>query len=258
MARNKKSDTSKGSPAWMNTYSDLVTLLLCFFALLFSMSSIDIEKFKALISSFDSHIDLMPGGLAVEEGPLITNGITQLDDIALYFLHEGEEGEYESEEVIQEKLAQAKDIAEDLDEYLEAYNIRDQVEITYTAQYVQLSLKGAILFDSARSELKTDALSLIDTLGDVLKKYEDKKIAIEGHTDNLPINTRQFPNNWYLSAARAITVATYLTENKNFSPENVSAIGYGEYRPIASNGTAEGRAENRRVEIKIINTLNAE
>ena len=83
-------------------------------------------------------------------------------------------------------------------------------------------------------------------------KYPENDIKIEGHTDNLPINTTQYPNNWYLSAARAISVATYFTDYKNFSPDRISTEGYGEYRPKAPNDTPENRAINRRVEIKVI------
>ncbi|MFP4697255.1 MAG: OmpA family protein [Eubacteriales bacterium] len=255
MAKKKQPDIPpKGSPAWMNTYGDLVTLLLCFFVLLFSMSSIDIEKFKAMISSFDEHIDLMPGGRSIEEGDLISNGINQLEDLEIYFLQRDYE-EQKNDEENEERLEKAEEIASDIGEYLEKNNISDKVEITYTAQYIQLSLSGAILFDSGEADLLQEAETLIETIGDILKKYKNNKIAIEGHADNVKINTKEFPSNWYLSSARAIEVADYLMENKSFAPENISAVGFGEYRPIASNDTVEGRAKNRRVEIKVINTL---
>ncbi|TCT16431.1 chemotaxis protein MotB [Natranaerovirga pectinivora] len=252
MARRSKNEPSKaGSPAWMSTYGDMVTLLLCFFVLLFAMSTIDITKFKAIINSFDNNIDLMPGGQAIEVGELITSGISQLDILGFYL----EQSDGEDFQDFDNRLENAREIANDIGEYLDEQNISDRVEITYSAQYIQLSLEGAILFDSGKAELKPDGAELIDIIGNVLKRYEDNEIAIEGHTDNVPMNTIQFPSNWHLSSARAITVANFLMTHKEFSPEKLFAVGYGEYRPIDDNSTVQGRAKNRRVEIKIINKL---
>jgi chemotaxis protein MotB len=273
MARKQHTDEGpKGAPAWMSTYGDMVTLLLCFFVLLFSMSSVDIAKFKAAMSSFADQIDVLPGGEALTEGELLNNGVTQLSDIQIIIqgnmnlnqnqdntLPEQEDTDIEiDEDSIKEKTEEyirAGQIAESIEEQIrnEGYDA-DVVAISYTSNYVKLTLQGEFLFDSSRANLRTEAVSAIDAIANTLKKqeYSSYDIQIEGHTDNLDINNAQFPNNWILSSYRAYAVLEELLESHEFDPEKVAATGYGEYRPIASNDTLEGRAQNRRVEIKVV------
>jgi chemotaxis protein MotB len=273
MARKQHTDEGpQGSPAWMSTYGDMVTLLLCFFVLLFSMSSVDIAKFKAAMSSFADQIDVLPGGEALTEGELLNNGVTQLSDLQIIIqgnmnlnqnqdntLPEQEDTDIEiDEENIEEKTEEyirAGQIAESIEEQIrnEGYNA-DVVAVSYTSNYVKLTLQGEFLFDSSRANLRTEAVSAIDAIANTLKnqEYSSYDIQIEGHTDNLDINNAQFPNNWILSSYRAYAVLEELLESHDFDPEKVAATGYGEYRPIASNDTLEGRAQNRRVEIKVV------
>ena len=260
MARQKQEEAKKGAPEWMNTYGDLVTLLLCFFILLFSFSSIDVAKFKALVNSFENNIDLLTGGQAVEEGDMVNNGISQLDELATYYINEKSkdtnEQETEKDNDNEEKTnTENEKIAKDIKEYVEKKNIANKIDVTYTAQYVLLSLNGATLFDSGKADLRADSIQLLNSISEVLKKYTKNTIAIEGHTDNRPINTSQFPSNMYLSSARAIKVYEYLVGNKKFDAKKLFAVGYGEYRPVASNENEAGRSKNRRVEIKIINSI---
>ncbi len=273
MARKQHTDEGpQGAPAWMSTYGDMVTLLLCFFVLLFSMSSVDIAKFKAAMSSFADQIDVLPGGEALTEGELLNNGVTQLSDLQIIIqgnmnlnqnqdntLPEQEDTDIEiDEENIEEKTEEyirAGQIAESIEEQIrnEGYNA-DVVAVSYTSNYVKLTLQGEFLFDSSRANLRTEAVSAIDAIANTLKnqEYSSYDIQIEGHTDNLDINNAQFPNNWILSSYRAYAVLEELLESHDFDPEKVAATGYGEYRPIASNDTLEGRAQNRRVEIKVV------
>lgn len=132
----------------------------------------------------------------------------------------------------------------------------DQVEITATSDYVLLTMNGAILFDSGKAELKDEAVTLIDKVSDAVKQYDDNTILIEGHTDNVPINTPLYPNNMMLSLYRAYSVFNYFVSNKGFNEKSISSSGRGDAVPVASNDTADGRALNRRVEIKIYNSLN--
>lgn len=257
MVRHKKQDiTKKGAPEWMNTYGDLVTLLLCFFVLLFSMSSIDVAKFKAMINSFDEHIGLLPGGKAIDEGILINNGISQIDEIAMYFEENKNTSLNEKKEESSEQVNNInKNIANRISEHLNNNQVGNDVKVTYTAQYVLLSLNGSTLFDSGEAQIKNNSIKLLNTIADVLKNYKQYSIAIEGHTDNRPINTKEFPSNMYLSSARAIQVYEFLVK-KSFDPKKMFAVGYGEYRPVASNSKEKDRSKNRRVEIKIINSIN--
>ena len=123
------------------------------------------------------------------------------------------------------------------------------------SQYVSLTLNGALLFDSGSAEIKTDSLQILDKIGLILKKYGKSLIEIEGHTDNVPIHNSDFSDNNELSSARALSVFNYLVDSANLDPAMVKHTGRGEYVPIADNSTPEGRAKNRRVEIKLYHTL---
>jgi chemotaxis protein MotB len=125
------------------------------------------------------------------------------------------------------------------------------VEIGDSGEYVSLVFKDGILFDSGRANLKQDSVHAINIAADMLITYAHHFIRVEGHTDNVPINTEQFPSNRHLSAARASTVVEYLVRERGFDSRSISAEGMSEYLPIADNNTIEGRAANRRVEIKI-------
>lgn len=270
MARRRQEEASGGggAPAWMNTYGDLVTLLLCFFILLFSMSSVDVSKFKLAVSSFANNIDIMPGGIALSGGELITNGISQLEEINIIL----DKKELNFDEINEEDVESEKDnefdksqnggnfnskteqIAKEIKEYLAKEGIDKEIIISYNSNYVKMTIEGEVLFDIGKAELKQEARPIINSISNMIleKNYKKYGIQIDGHTDNWDINTVQFPSNWYLSAARAIAVGDILIKQYNFNPDSIACTGYGEFNPIADNETPEGRAKNRRVEIKLI------
>ena len=136
----------------------------------------------------------------------------------------------------------------------EQYGIQDPVEVEFNAEYVLVNLNGTLLFDSGKSELKAEANPLIEKIGKILQMYDKNMIEVEGHTDNVPISSAKYKDNNVLSMFRALTVADYLREVTTIEPSHIKSSGRGEYVPIADNSTPEGRARNRRVEIKIYNT----
>jgi chemotaxis protein MotB len=275
MAKRKPEEASGGSPAWMSTFSDLMNLLLCFFVLLFSMSTIDSQKFQELSAALAATFSVLPSGGSVltDSGVLISSGASQLNALSEYYNnvglnsegevtdevsgYEGENGSSESayEQMQEEGLKESEMMAEIIEKALEASNVADQVDITATSEYVLLNLNGAILFDSGSADLKADAVSIVDKVADAVKQYDDNTITIEGHTDNVPINTAKYPDNMMLSIYRAYTVFDYFVNTKGFDEASLTSSGRGEAVPIASNSTAEGRAQNRRVEIKIYNSI---
>lgn len=270
MAKKKKQEeAAKGSPAWMATFSDLMNLLLCFFVLLFSMSSVDVEKYNQLVASLSNSFGIMTGGESIiSEGELISSGISQLNQLDQYFTNmgepveenDGDELEDPMEQIRQENEKLTGQLYNEVNEKVEEKKIEDYVEIDYDRQdfqYVQISLNGSILFDSGMAEIKKESLKVFSKVGDILKSYDNCQIEIEGHTDNVPINNSKFKNNNWLSSSRALNVAEYLINEKGLNPATLKYSGRGEYNPIASNKTAEGRAKNRRVEIKIYNSLNS-
>ena len=265
MARRKE-DPPKGSPAWMNTFADLMNLLLCFFVMLFSMSSVNEEKFEKVIASFQSTFSILPGGGAsIGEGELISSGISQLENFDSYYnqqLSSQSDGQTEEEKDIteayeQQELEESEDMAQQLENALSQYGIQDDVEVDFNAEYVTLNMNGALLFDSARAELRDEAYPLVNKLGKILVTYDNNIIEVEGHTDNVPIHSSKYEDNNVLSMYRALAVANYLRDTTTLDPAYIKSSGRGEYVPIADNATPEGRARNRRVEIKIYNSYNS-
>ena len=265
MARRKE-DPPKGSPAWMNTFADLMNLLLCFFVMLFSMSSVNEEKFEKVIASFQSTFSILPGGGAsIGEGELISSGISQLENFDSYYnqqLSSQSDGQTEEEKDIteayeQQELEESEDMAQQLENALSQYGIQDDVEVDFNAEYVTLNMNGALLFDSASAELRDEAYPLVNKLGKILVTYDNNIIEVEGHTDNVPIHSSKNEDNNVLSMYRALAVANYLRDTTTLDPAYIKSSGRGEYVPIADNATPEGRARNRRVEIKIYNSYNS-
>lgn len=278
MAKRAQEEAPGGLPGWMGTYGDLVTLLLCFFILLFSMSSVDVSKYKAAMSSFANNIDVMPGGLALTGGELITNGVSQLAEIEVVLQNQNPTTDDSEKKPIEEnenptqadaaESAQAEDsmgaqdvnaeksqqIAQEIQAYLMDKGIESQVSVAYNSNYVKMTLSGEVLFDVGKAELRPVAYEVLAQIYEMIKakQLSGYKIQVEGHTDNWDINTAQFPSNWYLSAARAIAVGNVFIERFGVDPKMIACTGYGENNPIATNETAEGRSLNRRVEIKLI------
>lgn len=264
MAKKKQEEAPKGSPAWMSTFSDLMNLLLCFFVLLFSMSTVDAEKFEMVVASLQSSFSVLPsGGSSIGEGQLISSGISQLENFSIYF-EESSATEQETEEKSvkeayeEEALEESEEMAEEISKEAERYGIQNQVEVDFNAEYVLLTLNGALLFDSGKSEIRQDAYPLVDKIGAILTNYTSNIIEIEGHTDNVPISNDKYENNNVLSMYRALNVADYIRNITNLDPGLVKSSGRGEYVPIADNATPEGRARNRRVEVKIYNSYSSD
>ncbi len=262
MSRKKQEDApAPGSPAWMATFSDLMNLLLCFFVLLFSMSTVDAEKYEQVAASLASSFSILSGGgSAIGEGVLISSGVSQLSDLDQYFTSMGknEDGDVELDEKTKyetEALAESEKMAEQIEQMVAESGIEENVEIDFNSRYVLLTLNGAFLFDSGSAQIREDSISLMDKIGIIIEKYSDRLVEIEGHTDNVPISNSNFKNNNELSTARALAVLEYYID-KGINPIRLKSSGRGEYVPVADNSTAEGRARNRRVEVKIYNSYN--
>jgi len=258
----RKEDPPKPAAAWMSTFSDLMNLLLCFFVLLFSMSTIDAAKFEQLAASFsDSFSIFTAGSTSIGEGLLVGNGVMQLNELDAFMNtmgKEAEDSEVEEDplaELKKEQMKESESLAELVEEIVSEQNLQNEVDVDFTSQYVSLSLNGGILFDSGKATLKPECSAVLNKIGIILEKYAKSTIEIEGHTDNVPIHTSQFADNDELSDARALAVFRYLISNTDLDPANIKHAGRGEYVPVADNATAEGRTKNRRVEIKIYHTL---
>lgn len=243
MAKEKKPEEQpKGSPAWMSTYSDLMSLLFCLFVLLFAMSTIDAEKFTAIADALSSKsIIISSNNESILE--LVGNGILEMPT-------------YKKSDNPSEQAKKAKDemksMASDFKTYFAENMLDEVVDIRESDYSITLNFKDGLLFDSGSAILKTDAIGVINLLANELLKFPDNDISITGHTDNAPINSLQFPSNWELSSSRAISVGKYLIYEMGVDPVRVETVGRGEFMPVVPNNSKENMAKNRRVEIRII------
>ena len=267
MAKRKPPEPPKGAPAWQSTFADLMNLLICFFVMLFSMSSIDAQKFELLAASFNQTFSIFEAGAtAIGDGVLPGMGVSQLNELDNYINSTGRNSEGEmipedlqsAAQMMEEaKLKESEELAEKIEEALTEKNFDKEIDIEFTAQYVQLTLNGALLFDSGSVVIKEEALPLMNQLGIILERFSEGIIEIEGHTDNVPMSGAKYSNNDELSDGRALSVFYYLEDNTLLDVSRIKHSGRGEYVPIADNSTEEGRAKNRRVEIKVYNSLSS-
>ena len=376
MAKRKAEDPPKGSPAWMATFSDLMNLLLCFFVLLFSMSSVDANKWEEVVVSMTSAFSVFDvGSQAIGEGSLVGVGTTQLSNLDEYYASLGQKSEETGEELrasgpseiddsiknllsskgveedtidelsktgevtmdmladmyeegkidesllkllaalgmidvdlldqlmqsdLLDKMLEDGSIDEDLLEKLmamaelseqneslaniadvkvmaaaagmiettemfekiseitELYDIDEQLALSIDEEgtYVEMTIPGSLLFESGSATLTEECKPLLSKVGDILKLYPDNYVDVIGHTDNIPINNASFSSNDILSSARAISAAQFIVKNNGIDVTRIGWTGRGEYEPVATNDTAEGRAKNRRVEIRLYNSYN--
>ena len=270
MAKKREETPPPGSPAWMSTFSDLMNLLLCFFVMLFSMSTIAEDKLTEMVAAMNSSFSIFnAGATAIGDGILISNGVSQLNELSEYINSTGKTADssntsqdleqYENDpqkikEILEDQqLQDNEELAEAVMEAVIENQMADQIEVSFTAQYVQLTMKGALLFDSGSAQIKEESTRVLDKAGEILEYYSSGIIEIEGHTDNVPISSSQYASNEELSSARALSVFYYLLDNTTLNPVNLKHAGMGQRVPIADNSTPEGRSKNRRVEIRIFN-----
>lgn len=251
MARKKKSGGGDegGGYNYMDTYGDLVTLLLCFFVLLYSFSSVDSQKWQQLVMA------LSTGGPSVVMDPLDPNS-SVIDEASM-------DEEDEEEEIIDDAEQQAID--EDFDElyrkmqaYIKEHDLVTKVEVEKDDMYIKVKLiDDDLFFKPGKADLADSAFPILDSVGEMILSYEPNimTIVMEGHADKMPINNATYESNWELSGDRARKVARYMIfESKNkgmIDPSKYSYTAMGEYHPIDTNETPEGRARNRRVEVVI-------
>lgn len=240
MSKREKKQEGGGAPEWMTTYGDLVTLLMCFFVLLFAFSTIDNQKFTAVMKSFKGSAGVLQSGQALSPSDLTFDGMP------------------ESKETLdQESIKQVKEV-EAFQEALEKFKEETQIDLEFKVESEERGLKITFpdnaLFDPGSADIKKSALKFLEFMSQLLNEdvFKHRLVRIEGHTDNVPNASLRYPTNWELSTFRATTVLRYFTETKKMPPVRFMASGYGEYKPIASNDTAEGRSQNRRVDIVVL------
>lgn len=235
--------------SWLLPYSDLMTLLLAVFIVLFAVSKIDQSKASEMASQFSSMLTIGGGGTGV-----MTGG-SGPSDIESGFPDLPKEDE-ESQEELKMSAAERSDLQElqrKLNAYFEEAGLEGEITSVIDERGLVVSLSSHVLFDSGVATIKSqESINFMLKTGEALSKIQNN-IRVEGHTDNVPISVT-YPSNLHLSSARALTVATLFLEKCNVSPEKLVAVGYGEYHPVATNDTEEGKAKNRRVDIVVLSS----
>ena len=355
-------DEPADTGGWINTFADLMNLLLCFFVLLFSMSTVDAQKYEAVVKSMSESINIFDGGgESIGQGPFIDSGTDQVVAISQYFNEfessgedadatedqsayqpgesaskagehddqggkKSDDGQNKSDDnaskdndqnqntdqnqpgttpepgtnpsqdqgqndtqtgnegdktdqnpqsknddnktgdnidkatidavVAQQEADQKAANTEVYQEVMKAAqdkNVEDDISVQMDKnnQYVQITMSGGLLFDSGKATIKRSVKPILSKVGNILRVYKGNRIQILGHTDNVPMHSSEFPDNMWLSMARATAVFDYMVSVKKLEPHNLETTGRGEYDPIAPNATEAGRAKNRRVEFRI-------
>lgn len=246
---------------WLISYADFITLLFILFLVLFAMSQVDVRKFESLIESFANQgagisiLQQNPGSLVPKKSNQLMGQEDQTDDSNKLTAQDRKQGktaeESEEEEREESRLLKMK---EEIEAYARDNGLENEISAEIKANGLNLLITSGILFRPGEADLLPSANQIIDAIFAKLVSYNNK-IRVEGHTDNTPIHTVKFPSNWELSTTRSVNVIRHLIENKGFDPYRLSAVGYGEYRPIDTNATPEGRAKNRRVEIIVLREM---
>lgn len=237
MARKKRGggDSGGSNNEWLATYSDTVTLLLTFFVLLYSFSSVDAQKFKQVASAFQNV-------LSGESGETIFDFNMKNGDVPMVG---------ETTKLGSETGGRENELYDKVRDFVDQNKLQDTVSVKSDRRGVLLELKDSIFFETGKGEIKASSLPILDKLSKVILKLPNE-IVVEGHTDNVPISNYKYNSNWELSTARAVNVVRYFVETKKYNPSRFTAAGYGEFKSLYPNDTEEHKAKNRRVNIVIV------
>ncbi|MUK86814.1 flagellar motor protein MotB [Ornithinibacillus sp. L9] len=256
--REVKRSKKMGAPKWMVTYSDMVTLILVFFILLFSMSQIDLVKFEAVSESFRNQkiFDFYPSPVPMENPTEQTSheesgkNSNEFDTPSLV---EDEDSDADQDRDDEEEGAQdsLQELMGDIENYLDQNDLNDVISASRTEKGVVLVLQDSILFDFGEAEIIDTAVPFLNKVGALLSSIPNH-IRVEGHTDTVPVSSYRYPSNWELSGARASSVVRYLVDENELDQTRFSITGFGETRPVVPNNSDENRSKNRRVEIVIL------
>lgn len=252
MALKREPEKHANHERWLVSYADFITLLFAVFVVLYAMGQSDKKKVEEVMQAIQQSFGMATtGATAPKINVIASQEITVIPSL---------KPEIKMSPIGRPRNGQAKARAEEKDfrqikSAVEAYLVKQgaqsKVTLEITRRGLIVSLKEAGFFNSGQANIKPEAYELINTIAEVMTQYNNP-LRLEGHTDNVPINTSQFPSNWELSTARATQGLKYLIKNFDVDPNKISATGYAEFRPISDNTTSEGRAKNRRVDLVML------
>lgn len=252
MALKREPEKHANHERWLVSYADFITLLFAVFVVLYAMGQSDKKKVEEVMQAIQQSFGMATAGASAPKVNVIpSQAITVIPSL---------KPEIKISPIGRSRSGQSKARAEEKDfrqikSAVEAYLVKQgaqgKVTLEITRRGLIVSLKEAGFFNSGQANIKPEAYEIINTIAEVMTQYNNP-LRLEGHTDNVPISTAQFPSNWELSTARATNGLKYLLKNFDVDANKISATGYAEFRPIADNATSEGRARNRRVDLVML------
>ncbi|KAB0671871.1 OmpA family protein [Oryzomonas sagensis] len=252
MALKREPEKHPNHERWLVSYGDFITLLFAVFVTLYAMSQTDKKKVEEVMQSLQQSFGMVTAGAPAPKINVIQSKPISIIPTIKPEMSVAPSGRSRSGQA--RTRAEEKDfrqIKSSIEAYLVKQGAQNKVNLTITRRGLIVSLKEAGFFDSGQAQIKQSAYELLNTIAEVMTQYNNP-LRIEGHTDNAPISTAQFPSNWELSTTRATNVLKYLLKYYDAEPEKISATGYGEFRPVADNSTPENRAKNRRVDMVLL------
>ncbi|MBT2292259.1 flagellar motor protein MotB [Paenibacillus albidus] len=238
--------------SWLLPYSDLMTLLVALFLVMYAMSATDAKKFEEMSQAFSS---ALAGGAGVLTEKAAAPSESQLDqgkNEKLNSVVEKNTGQSELSKLRKKEQEDLEKLKKQFDQYIKNNGLTDLLSTKLNQSQLMITISDNALFASGQAVVKDDSRQLAKSISAMLQQFPDYDVVVQGHTDNIPISNSNYSSNWDLSADRALQFMKILLLNNNLNPRKFSAIGYGEYHPIVENSTPGGRAKNRRVEVSII------
>lgn len=226
------------SESWLLPYADILTLLLALFIVLFASSTVDQAKLEQMSQVFNQIFD--SGSGLLEQPSPVNVPVTPNDSTE----------DSESSAYVEDQQALSK-IQDSVDEYIAVNALEKQFATKLTDEGLLVTIRDSILFDTGKAEVNPEYRQIAEDISDLLVFDPPRNVVITGHTDNIPIASSEFASNWELSVMRSVNFLKILVRDNSIDPLYFSAKGYGEFKPVASNDTVEGRAKNRRVEVLI-------
>ncbi len=253
--RHKKAPDKENNERWLLTYSDLITLLMIFFVIMYAMSSINVQKFMTLTQSLNAALDpnnkiplqnLATSGLTTAANPTTGDHSTGYSAAPSPITKQ----QKQQIQTLMNENIRFSNLYQRLQNYVKKNGLNNSVSLYNQTRGIQITLKDVVLFQTGQDSLLPGAQQILKGLVPFLQSVNNP-IVVEGYTDNVPINTPQFPSNWELSTGRAVNVVHFLIAN-SLNPNRLSAEGFGQYHPVVPNTTPTNRAMNRRVNIVIL------
>jgi chemotaxis protein MotB len=266
MAKKKHEEEHENHERWLVTYADMITLLMVLFIVLFSMATLDAQKFSALKDSLAGVKHPAPSVLEGGQSVIDGGSISRLDDsspspaakIDSPSQFDSATSALQQQQSLQTAARKEQDnleqVHQEIQSALNSQGMGDAVQFRRDADGLVITIAtDKVLFDSGQAVIRPNGRTILNALVPPLTHLPNP-ITIEGHTDNVPINTAAYPTNWELSGARAVNVLRYMVEQEGFPASRISSGGYADQRPVVPNDSAAHRAQNRRVEV-IVHTL---